>query len=222
MKINSTDTIANFPALKARKIIRGLSRNHEGFNISTLRSVIGTTKKVTQSHLNSFISEGYIEAIDPPSKDRTHITTIKGNSLAQATASKKVKRSTANKHYEEFMERVNEINSSDKYLFQVSEVILFGSYLTDAPTVSDIDLYIRVERKPKFSDNFSSIREQRTLEMERDGRQFRTFSELIYWPETDVRKYLKNGSRVISIQACMPDPDDIPEGNKTVFNIHSH
>ena len=67
--------------------------------------------------------------------------------------------------------------------------------------MSDIDLFIWVSCKPKFDTDFSIIREQRTKEMLAEGRRFKNYSEVICWPELDVRKYLKNQSRIISIQA---------------------
>ena len=77
---------------------------------------------------------------------------------------------------------------------------MFGSYLTEADLVSDIDLFIWASSKPKFEADFTIIREQRTKEMLAEGRRFKGLGEELHWPELDVRKYLKNGSRVISIQ----------------------
>ncbi|WP_434927868.1 nucleotidyltransferase domain-containing protein [Shewanella sp. HL-SH2] len=107
---------------------------------------------------------------------------------------------SVDKHYQAFLTRVDEIDSSDSYLYRVTKVALFGSYLSGTGPVSDIDLFIWVSSKLKFNTDFTSIREQKTNEMITEGRRFRYLSEEQHWPELDVRKYLKNGSRVISIQ----------------------
>ena len=124
---------------------------------------------------------------------------------------------TADKHYQAFLARISEINDDDLYMYQVTKVALFGSYLSETGTVSDIDLFVWLAKKPKFETAFSSIREQRTKDMFAEGRRFKNYSEVICWPELDVRKHLKNQSRVISIQGHNEGYEQFE--HKVVFQI---
>lgn len=200
MNIDPNTTIAGLPALDARKLVSSLRFQQGGFSIQYIAKRFGLSKQQAKARIDAFEAEGYFEKlIDDGSKSRWQLT-MQAASLTQASAAKKVKRETADKHYRTFLERVDEINAQDSYLYQVTKVVLFGSYLTGDGPVSDIDLFVWISRKPKFEADFTTIREQRTVEMAAQGRRFRDYREEYSWPELDVRKYLKNGSRVISIQ----------------------
>lgn len=186
--------------MNARKLVSSIPFETNGFSIRCFANRFKISQEIAKIRIEAFESEGYFEKFrDDGNKTRWQLT-MKAATLAQASAAKKVKRATADKHYQAFLQRVHEINFNDSYLYQVTKVALFGSYLTEANLVSDIDLFIWVSCKPKFDTDFTIIREQRTKEMLSEGRRFKNLSEEMHWPELDVRKYLKNGSRVISIQ----------------------
>jgi len=200
LHIDPKTTIAGIPALEARKLVSNIPYEANGFSVQCLSRRFGITQKLAQLRILAFETEGYFEKIIDDGKKSRWQLTMKSASLAQASAAKKVKRDTADKHYQAFFERISEINVNDAYLYQVAKVVLFGSYLTGNNSVSDIDLFVWINRKPQFEAEFTSIREQRTKEMHSQGRHFKDYVEELAWPELDVRKYLKNGSRVISIQ----------------------
>jgi len=201
LNINSNEIIANLPALEARELMKKLGRFYNGFSIMDVAKHCNETRQRAQHRIDQLVADKYIEAIKTINGKQRWITSIKGNALSQASAAKRIKRVTANKHYDQFLGRVSEINSSDKFLYQVSKVAVFGSYLTNSPTVGDIDLFVWIEIKGKFKEEFPSIHKQRTKEMELEGRFFRSLDDQLSWPQLDVRKYLKNRSRVISMQA---------------------
>lgn len=200
MHIDPKTTIAGIPALEARKLVSNIPYEANGFSVKCLSRRFGITQNLAQLRILAFETEGYFEKIVDDGKKSRWQLTIKAASLAQSSAAKKVKRDTADKHYQAFFERIREINANDAYLYQVTKVVLFGSYLSSNNSVSDIDLFIWINRKPQFEAEFRSIREQRTKEMLSQGRRFKDYVEKLAWPELDVRKYLKNGSRVIRIQ----------------------
>lgn len=197
MNINSKSLIAKLPALEARDIARKLTG---AFSARDYARQFDIDIHLAAQQIEDFETEGYFERIPHIKHKQYWGMTVKGCALVQASAARKVKRETADRHYHAFMGRVNEINQSDTYLYQVTKVALFGSYLTNAKTVSDIDLFVWLDRKLKFEDSFNEIFEQRTMLMQAQGRRFKSHLDLNSWPELDVRKYLKMGSRVISIQ----------------------
>lgn len=220
MNIDSRTTIAGLPAMNARKLVSSIPFETNGFSIRCFANRFKISHEIAKTRIEAFESEGYFEKVrDDGNKTRWQLT-MKAATLAQASAAKKVKRATADKHYQAFLQRVHEINCNDSYLYRVTKVALFGSYLSGTGPVSDIDLFIWVSSKPKFDTDFTITREQRTKEMLAEGRRFRDLSEALHWPELDVRKYLKNGSRVISIQRHNEGYEQFE--HKVVFEVHKN
>src|SRR5947208_5083131 len=74
--------------------------------------------------------------------------TDQGTRLAQASAAAPLRRATAERKLREFMARVEQVNQSEEFAYRVNRVVLFGSYLTDAERVNDID--VAVELAPRW------------------------------------------------------------------------
>ena len=148
--------------------------------------------------MKALLSAGYVE-VDPSSGDESawHVT-IKGHALANAKATRPIKRETAERILAEFMQRVRHVASSPDFLYKVEKVVLFGSYLTPKQTIGDIDLAVGYARKISNSDEFERLAKEKVEQAYRNGKEFRSFSEEIWWPEREVRLYLKNRSKAIS------------------------
>ena len=188
--------IAGLPAIDTRDLIRTI-RGYD-FSVANVMCVLGMSSFKAKKQLEMLAADGFIKSVSQKRKQLWAVTE-KGHSLALASAAKRVKRATADRHYAAFMQRVIEINESEKYLFRVPKVVLFGSYLGIKETVSDIDVAVWMERKETCNETFFALQQRMTIEQEMEGRIFRTFSESIDWPESDVLRYLKNRSRVISL-----------------------
>ncbi len=72
------------------------------------------------------------------------------------------------------------------------KVRVFGSYVTGAPDLGDIDLFL--ELGPKDPENRDALDRARSEEAQAEGRRFRHFIEFLCWPETEVERFLRNGS----------------------------
>ena len=48
--------------------------------------------------------------------------------------------------------RVREVNATPPFLYRVTEVVVFGSYLSIESKMGDVDLGIHLEPKPEFRD----------------------------------------------------------------------
>ena len=201
MNIERNQIIAGMPALEARDWIRKC-RSVDGLSIKDIAGIWKIPKLAAKGHIQAFEDEEYLEKSSGNKNQELWNSTKKGNCLALSSAGKRYTRATADRNYAQFIGRVHEINASDKYLFQVTKVAVFGSYLTDVPTVGDIDIFIWLEEKKKFLDGYQKLQEERTIQMQAEGRHFPSYGELLHWPELDVRKYLKNRSRVLRIQGA--------------------
>lgn len=85
--------------------------------------------------LIDLIRDGYID------KNKL-IPTVQGMVLVRAEDRDRLPRNEASKILNEFLDAVENVNSRLKARVSVQRVYVFGSYLTDAETVGDIDLLI--------------------------------------------------------------------------------
>jgi predicted nucleotidyltransferase len=125
--------------------------------------------------------------------------TSNGNALAGASAARPLLRQSAQKKLDDFLTRVRFVNSPEcEFVYWVEEVVLFGSMLKQKPRISDVDVSVRLDRKYE-GEVFSKATDLRAKIAQRNGRSFRNIVERVYWGEFEVRLYLKNRSRSISM-----------------------
>src|SRR5216117_2740490 len=124
--------------------------------------------------------------------------TDEGNRFAQASAAAPLERATAERKLREFMARVEQVNQSEEFAYRVKRVVLFGSYLTDAERVNDIDL--AVELAPRWNGFDVGIQYQKEQERVRLAPRHRTRNALgaKQWPWREVLLFLKARSRAFS------------------------
>ncbi len=149
--------------------------------------------------LLALASDGYIEPDGHALLAQRWHNTIKGNALAQASTTAPLKRATAARNLEAFLERVKQVNADRTFAYVVETVVLFGSFLGDTPTVHDVDLAVQL--RPRFNDSkqFRALCEQRINAALDQGRRFSNISEHVAWPQTEVVRFLKGSSRVLKV-----------------------
>jgi len=134
-------------------------------------------------------------------KDKVdYLLTAKGHSLCLARSVPPLNKAKADKIFNDFMQRVEEINCNDYYLYKVEKVLLFGSYLD--PTrkdFGDIDIAIDLKRKTDNFDEYEKARKERIREMKQKGKRFSDYMDELFYPEYEVKLKLKNRCRYISL-----------------------
>lgn len=193
MKINSKDEIAGFPLLK----IRDLLKSKEFLYYENVASFLKTDQDRAKIVLTELFDIGFIQ-IDPIQISIQYVKTLKGNALANAKAFIAIPKQKAEKIFSEFMERVQEVNQNSKYIFKVSKVILFGSYIKGSPTVNDIDIAIELTRKDENDDTFMAKHEKIIQEAITKGKRFSNMLDRLYYPNQEVVVFLKSKSRYLS------------------------
>ena len=125
--------------------------------------------------------------------------TDEGTRFAQASAAAPLRRATAERKLREFMARVEQVNQSEEFAYRVNRVVLFGSYLTDAERVNDIDL--AVELAPRWDGFDVGIQYQKEQERVRLAPRHRTRNALAaeQWPWREVFLFLKARDRSFSL-----------------------
>jgi hypothetical protein len=198
MRIQSDNLIVGQPALAIRKLLR-----QERGTFATLTEVLGIDLLQARQVYEELRTEGYIEPQDLPltgqADDGSWQTTVKGNALAHATARKPITRRTADRLVEEFLNRVKEVNACDNYVYRVKQVILFGSYLSDSPTLGDVDLAVALECRYDDARKRERQSQERIEQALRKGKSFRTLFEQVTWPYVEVLTILKGHSPSLSL-----------------------
>ena len=121
--------------------------------------------------------------------------TVKGNAMRAVRFVPRINRAKAETLLADFLQCVEEVNAHPDLLHWVTEVRVFGSYLTNSDDLGEIDLAIKKERRPG-SGSFRDV-----------------------YPERLVARLLKGGSRYISLHD-VAELDENPEfGGKTVYTF---
>ena len=174
MRLTRKQTICNIPILKIRdyfdhirpaKISPDMIREHFELN-----------QEQTDELIQELLNNEYIE----PSEGKYQLT-IKGHALCVARYTSPLNKAKADKLFKEFMERVEEVNTNEYYLYKVSKIVLFGSYIDPEKT------------------EFDRLNDLRLAEAEAAGKTFTSFIDQIGYTERVVILKLKNKSRYISL-----------------------
>jgi predicted nucleotidyltransferase len=195
MHVDSTTTVAGYPVLLVRQALRKL-RHIATWGSGMLEAAAGLPPGAGPELAKALAAQGLIRKIQ---KDAWTMCQA-GMTFTAATAAKRLTRATAERALATFMERVARVNSDPYFLGQVNRVALFGSMLnpdTDKP--SDIDL--AVEIVPKIADWDSHIEKnnERVQELMTLGHHFRHTIEYAACWHLEVFRFLKSGSRAISL-----------------------
>ena len=123
-------------------------------------------------------------------------------------------RSAAEALLREALARIAKINCDSELLHYITEVRVFGSYLTDSDDLGDLDIAIKLERKQVKGD---WVEAARTI-ADKSGRTL-SFFERLAFPETEVRRRIKNRLNRISLHETS-ELDENPEmGGRIVYSF---
>ncbi|ARD43521.1 hypothetical protein [Colwellia sp. PAMC 21821] len=200
MNISPNQIIATLPAIDARALLRKIK--NEIINLSLIVRTLDISYKKALSIIEALSDEGFIElSPNSPPKYKQWLVTKEGSRLALASARGRYKKSTVDKSFREFLQRVNLINNDKTLLYRVKKVVLFGSYLDIQDTYGDIDLICFLENTITKSEEFSCLKEAIMDKQADEGRHFTSWLERCASLEYDVRKKLKNRSPILSLHS---------------------
>ena len=179
-----------------RALLRRLSQDF--WTVKIVAQVLKVEVEQARRLVYSLRKLGYVEVVSQQLPG-TWRNTMAGNALANATAAAPISRVQAELLLKSFLVRVRSLNSDKSELYRVGKVVIFGSYLTNAERVGDIDLAIRLDRRPEFAEGWPEALLTRADAAANRGRRFRGFLERLAWPETEVKRYLRGGARALSL-----------------------
>ena len=123
--------------------------------------------------------------------------TGEGMRLANANATKRVARKTAERKLAELLKRVDEVNANPEFAYKVAKVAVFGSYVTGDDTLGDLDLVVTLRPRHFSETAFQDHRKERVKLRIMRGGSLTTF-EQVWWPKREDMQYLKARSSFYS------------------------
>jgi len=190
LKINGKNDYHGAPLVKVRDLLR---KNPSGFGETLLLQNFG---EPGQGILKAMLKDGYI-ARDPIRAGEFELT-ARGRQLANATAARKVKRATAVRSLLRMLERVGEVNEDPEFLFRIADIKVFGNFLKDVESLSDVDLCVHL--MPKYIDYVLEEKSKsQVIEEKNKGRRFQNIRDEVSWPRRRVLAHLRAGGRSLSI-----------------------
>jgi hypothetical protein len=187
MKIDRNKMIAGRRAIEIRDALRPLKEK------DFTSRLLGTrlTKALLEEGLIECAPNALSQPIPGPAgRDRTkrYQLSSEGHRLTRACFIPRLDRAKADKIVKEFLDRVDEINADDYYLNEVRRVLLFGSYITDATDIGDIDVAMETARKEIYSwEEYLA----QCLARSEFVASCRTYIEQLGYGELEVKRFLK-------------------------------
>ena len=194
MRIDPDDRIAGYPILAIRTLLR-----KRVFKPDAVEKVLEVDGKEAGRVIEALRKEGYVCALfgDNPPPDTVQ-TTPKGSQLASAHTWPPISREEAERLMNEFMTRIGRARDKDRFLYEAQRVIVFGSYVSDADELNDIDLIVKVRVKGKFRDNYDATLRDRLYAAQAIGLRLKRDVDWRPYPRRGLLGYLRGVSRYLS------------------------
>lgn len=199
MKLDTKETILGIPILNIRNILR----KRQSFAVIFLMQQLNLNRRKAQQLLEEMVRLEYITKSS--AEKGLYSLSIKGNALRMSKAVKPLSREKAEELLSSFMERVEEVNANEFYLYQIEEISLFGSFISESDFVNDIDIVVSISKKDMDSLVWKDKCFQKIKEAKESGKKFNHLLDELYFPEREVRLFLLSKSPYLSIHP----PDDL-------------
>jgi predicted nucleotidyltransferase len=152
--------------------------------------------------ISDLIKQGFIsdpEQEQPQEKGkRWYKLTERGEDFCRATAAKPVHRKNADDAIQGLMDRVCIVNEDDRFLYRITAVVLYGSYVRGAERPADVDLAIEVERKISDGKKFHEACWKHLFD---SGRACQRIGYEFDFPREEVLVFLRQRKRTLSLHS---------------------
>lgn len=210
MRIKRNERIAGVPVLKIRDFFNRLnSADGNTFSQDRLCDLFHLSCEEGAQLIKELQDRRFIEETEGG-----YSLTLHGAALSIARCVPPINKEKADSLLADFMYRVREVNESDEYLYRVSGVWLFGSYIDDNATdYGDIDIAVELSRKIEDPSEHMRLNQEAVMEASERGKRFSTIFDQLDYTRRLVLLKLKNRNQYISLHTTS---DGILELTKTI------
>ncbi|MGH2687345.1 MAG: hypothetical protein ACRDKW_00840 [Actinomycetota bacterium] len=212
MRIDPNAQFAGLPLGRVRAAVKKL--HSRDWTMDDLREELRVDEATCERVAGRLRAEGMIElAHQWPNGASVWRTTIRGGGLVNASTTAKIPRTHAERHLRGLLRRVRKVNASDRFLYRIRWIKLFGSLLhADRRFVSDADVAVEVEPKEQDNARHRALMERRAAEASRGGKRFSDPQERTWWGLVEVWRYLQGDSKLLHL---VPAEDKVLEHTET-------
>lgn len=181
--------------IRLRKVLRKARRTaalacaDAKTSIEHIARVLSCPRDCAAAILEVLIESGYVESAPP------HKLTPAGERLATKNLLPRLRRSKAQQIVADMLKRCDAINGRSDLTDSIESVHVFGSYITDAETLGDIDVAVttrrRIEDRARYWEACIARADARNLQLRHD--------EKMEFGRKEVLKLVKNGHPYISL-----------------------
>jgi predicted nucleotidyltransferase len=197
MRITKEEIVAGHPALQVRGFLRRY--RHGLFMLPAAESAMQLEPQRAAEFLNDMVMLGLIEHTKPLEVEPTFRVATRGHALANATGARPITRATGERVLRDFLDRVNAVNATNEYAFGIQSAVLFGSMLSYAGRLSDVDVAIDLQSRVTEPASFRQRCDLRRYAAQEQGRVFRTVFDWAMWPRSEIMLRLKARSCSLSL-----------------------
>ena len=115
--------------------------------------------------------------------------------LVNAKMIKRINRAKADLYVAELLQRADDINANPDLLYRVKRITAFGSYITDATDLGDIDLAVELECKIPAEQRVKANQARAKA----SGRKNLAYSDELNFGEREVDRLLRGRNPYISL-----------------------
>jgi hypothetical protein len=163
--------------------------------------------------LARMVSEGHVEPFRYDKEDRARLArqnrqpptdswrlTEKGRELARVKFIKRMTRAKAVAELQAFIERVEHINSPDaEYAYIIWNAWLYGSLITDATDIGDVDLIYETDFR-KGHCGYGSVVKHSIARAKSSGKEL-DYSGMLNYGSNEIARILKDRRPAVSLNA---------------------
>lgn len=195
MQIDSRTTIEGISVTTIRGLFRRAGLDGVITAVFACRTLRVAEPKA-KSLLQALARAGFLT----PESDGRWRLTKDGIRLRGASAAKPLRRQTAERLLDELLERIRTLNDDPRFLARVEKAIVFGSYLSGADRLGDVDVAIHLVPRESDHEKHREANDRRAAEESDKGRQFRSFLDQAFWWQQEAILFLRNRRRGLSLQ----------------------
>jgi hypothetical protein len=182
------------PSGQSLRKVRDFLRRHNAFSNTEVARHFGA--EIT----NDLIAHGLIE---PWEQFQGHFRASSlGLRLANVRLLPRIDRAKAQGIVDAFLERVRQVNARADLLYRVPRVHAFGSFITGAPDLGDIDLAFNLEGKQAEIEQAGGDWIAALLARAKaSGKRLSTYDDNLSYGEREVQRLLKARNRYLSFHS---------------------
>jgi len=189
------ERICGLDSLEARRILKRFGDEALSLEQATRQCEIDVS--TAPGLLAHFVAEGYLNITKGTTE--TWTITSKAKRLFDKSTTRLLKRTKAQEKLQALLARVKQLNENAYYLYTVTRLGVFGSYLTDKNLLGDLDVCLSLAPREKNKAQHMKLHQDRINRAFAEGHRLSSLSDEIWFPIGECYQFLKDRSPKLNL-----------------------